>query len=107
MTKEKSIKDYQYIVDSWIRDHGGYWSPLSMTCAIVEEVGEIAREINLIEGFKPRKTEEKTDLAGEIGDLIFSIICLANHYQIDLEDSILKTIKKYSTRDANRFSVSE
>ncbi|MFX1274887.1 MAG: nucleotide pyrophosphohydrolase [Promethearchaeota archaeon] len=100
---EESLQDIQKKVDDWIIRNGGYWNPLSMTCAIIEEVGEVAREINSIEGYKPKKSYEKSDLAEEMGDLVFSIICLANYYQVDLGDSILKTIKKYSTRDANRF----
>ena len=46
MLTENSFKEIQKRVDIWIREHGGYWSPLSMTCAIMEELGEVAREIN-------------------------------------------------------------
>ena len=103
MSDKINLNEIQEKVDFWITNHGGYWSPLSMMCAIIEEVGEVAREINGMEGFKPPKIEVKSDLEGELGDLLYSIICLANHYKINLQDAIFNTIKKYSKRDAKRF----
>lgn len=104
MLPENSFKEIQKRVDIWIREHGGYWSPLSMTCAIIEELGEVAREINSREGFKPKK-DEGTDsyLGEELADLIFSIICLANHYDINLSKELESTLLKYSERDSSRF----
>lgn len=55
MKKEKSLKEIQRIIDNWIHMHGGYWPPLSMISAIMEELGELAREINSLEGYKPKK----------------------------------------------------
>lgn len=105
MAEKKTLKDIQHDIDKWIRNHGGYWPPLSMFSAIMEEFGELAREINHLEGFKPKKSTEKNkkDLGEELADLIFSIICLANYYEIDLNEKINNVIKKYSKRDSNRF----
>jgi NTP pyrophosphatase (non-canonical NTP hydrolase) len=70
----------------------------------MEELGEVAREINSLEGFKPRKDDaDKSKLGEELADLIFSIICLANHYRINLSGEFEKSLLKYSERDANRF----
>lgn len=71
-----------------------------MMYAIIEEVGEVAREINNLEGYKPKKTEEKSNLTDELGDLLFSIICLANHYKINLNKPFFYTLRKYSFRYA-------
>lgn len=104
MKKEKSITEIQKIVNNWILEHGGYWPPLSMICAIIEELGEVTKEINSLEGYKPKKTQEiNLNLGEELSDLLFSIICLANFYKIDLGEGILKTIEKYKIRDSNRF----
>ena len=103
MLKYKSLKEFQDIIDGWITTHGGYWSPLSMMCAIVEEVGELSREINHFQGFKPKKEQSDSDLGEEFGDLLFSIICLANHYKIDLDEKLELTIDKYDQRDSTRF----
>ena len=104
MVVENSLDKIQNIVNDWILDHGGYWPPLSMVCAITEELGELAKEVNSLEGFKPKKSGE-TDLSlgEELADLLFSIICFANHYKIDLSTEINKTIIKYNRRDSNRF----
>lgn len=101
----KTLKEIQDKVDNWIQNHGGYWPPLSILSAIMEEVGELAREINFLEGYKPKKDSEKkkTNLGEELADLIFSVICLANYYNIDLTDKIEIILDKYSKRDGSRF----
>lgn len=105
MSKNLSLNDIQSIVDGWIKKHGGYWKPLSMLSASMEELGEISREINNLEGFKPKKekVEQKNQLDEELADLLFSVICIANYYNINLTESFHKVIAKYSKRDSKRF----
>jgi len=104
MIENESLDRIQNKVDKWIKGHGGYWSPLSMLASVMEEVGEISRELNHIEGFKPKKPTEKEDgLGQEIGDLLFSVICLANYYKINLSEEIELVLQKYTKRDADRF----
>ena len=105
MTKKKiPIDEIQYLIDDWSGQHGGYWSPLSMLGAIMEELGELAREINHIEGYKPKKTQIiENNLEEELGDLLFSIICMLNYYNIDIVDTLMKSMKKFFKRDTNRF----
>ena len=106
MIKEDSLKEIQKKTHNWIIKHGGYWSPLSMLAAIVEEIGELARELNHLEGEKPKKEKSnssKDRLGEELGDLLFSITCIANYYEIDLNSHFKKIIEKFTTRDANRF----
>jgi NTP pyrophosphatase (non-canonical NTP hydrolase) len=104
MVKSDTLQDFQTIIDKWIQAHGGYWSPLSMICAIMEELGEVAREINSLEGYKPKMSEDQeSNLAQELADLVFSIICIANYYKIDLGSKLNNTINKYSKRNSKRF----
>lgn len=104
MNQENSLDELQKRVDSWIQDHGGYWSPLAMISAIIEELGEVAKEINSLEGYKPKKNKGfEVNLGQELADLIFSVICLANHYQINLGMEFDNIIKKYTMRDSKRF----
>ena len=101
-----TLKNIQEKINDWIKNHGGYWPPLAMLSAVTEELGELAREINALEGFKPRKSTKEKDLLGEeLADLLFSIICVANHYDIDLNSCLERAILKYTKRDANRFST--
>ena len=104
MVTKNSLKEIQEMVDKWIREHGGYWSSLSMVCAIMEELGEVAREINSLKGYKPKKPGLKNSKLGEeLADLLFSIICLANHNKIDLDKELTNVFNKYSERDSTRF----
>lgn len=105
MDSNKSIKEIQEQIDNFIKNHGGYWSPLSMLAAIMEEVGELAREINHLEKYKPKKAseKEKRNIGEEIADLLFSIVCLANYYNIDLNKELIQALEKYYKRDSNRF----
>jgi NTP pyrophosphatase (non-canonical NTP hydrolase) len=104
MVVENSLGEIQEKVDKWIIDHGGYWPPLSMICAVMEELGELAKEVNSYEGFKPKKPGKKeSNLGEELADLLFSIICIANHFKIDLSTEFDKIIIKYNRRDSKRF----
>ena len=103
---ELTIKQTQKMVDDWIKKYGGgYWPPLSMLASLTEEVGELAREINHSERIKIKKTEEqKADIGLELGDVLFSLICLANHYDVDLQLKFNEVMEKYSKRDKERWS---
>ena len=104
MTLEKTIKILQKEVDFFIGEHGGYWPPLSMLCAIMEELGELAREVNFLEGYKAKKSKNKnSNLGEELADLLFSIICVANYYQINLGKEFHRVINKYKIRDSKSF----
>ena len=103
---EMSIKQAQKMVDDWINQfEEGYWPPLSMLASLMEEVGELAREINHREKFKKKKeTEPEKDIGLEIADVLFSLVCLTNHYGVDLESKFREVMEKYSSRDANRWT---
>jgi NTP pyrophosphatase (non-canonical NTP hydrolase) len=104
--EELTLKQAQKIVNDWINQfEEGYWPPLSMLASLMEEVGELAREINHREKIKKKKqTETEKDIGLEIADVLFSLICLANHYEIDLESKFKEVMEKYSNRDMNRWT---
>jgi len=101
-----TIPEAQELVDQWIsRFEVGYWPPLSMLTALVEEVGELAKEINSQEGHKPKKTDDSdTNITMELGDILFALICLANYYDIGLDDALKQVIAKYEVRDVERWN---
>ena len=101
-----TLKEMQKLVNDWISQfEEGYWPPLSMLASIVEEVGELSREINNFEGFKKKRSQEETSLALELGDVIFSLVCIANYYDVDLEEAFQLVMKKYTARDAKRWTL--
>lgn len=97
MNTAKTVEDLQKKVDKFIKAIGGYWDPFQMFTAIVEEVGELAKELELNHDLRP--TEEAVNLEIEVGDIFFTLICFANAHNISLEQALKKTLAKYSKRD--------
>lgn len=99
------MKDFQDQVDNWISKTMGYWKPHEILARLVEEVGELAREINHKFGPKKKKSsEENKEIGDEMADIIFTLICLANSQKIDLDEHFKKMIDKLNTRDKNRWT---
>ncbi len=100
-----TLREVQQQVDDWVSDVGkGYWSPHEMLARLVEEVGETARLINHLYGPKKKKdSEQAQELSGELADILFAVICLANSQGIDLQDAFEQMMQKYSVRDKDRY----
>ena len=103
-----TIQQAQEIVDQWINTIGvRYYSELTNTAILTEEVGEVARLMARMYGEQSFKNKEqeataKVDLADEMADVLFVLICLANQTGIDLTEAIEKNLEKKSIRDAER-----
>ena len=100
-----SLKEVQNEVDKWVSLHKiGYWKPHEILARLTEETGELAREINHIYGPKKKKSsEEIKELSDEMADIVFTIACLANSLNINLDDSFKRVMEKCYGRDADRF----
>lgn len=98
------LKEAQGTVDRWIKDYGvRYFSELTNLAQLMEEVGELSRLISRTYGDQSFKKGEKNgDLADELGDVLFVLICLANQTGVDLEEALKKNIAKKTKRDARR-----
>ena len=101
---EYTLNNCQELVDNWIQSVGvRYFSELTNTAILMEEVGEIARIMARQYGDQSFKGSEKDiDLAEEMADVLFVLICLANQTGVNLEDAFRKTIEKKSKRDRKR-----
>ncbi|HHI00708.1 MAG: hypothetical protein DRP38_02780 [Thermotogae bacterium] len=95
------MEKLQREVDRVIKSFGGYWEPFEMLAAVIEELGELSREMLKFEGIKEKGEKEK--VKEEIGDVLFALLCIANYYGIDAEGALLESISKYSTRDRDRW----
>ena len=99
-----TIKEAQEKVDRWINTTGvRYFSELTNTAILTEEVGEVARIMARKYGdqsFKENESDE--DLADEFADVMWVLICLANQTGIDLEQSFRKNLEKKTARDFER-----
>jgi len=100
-----SLGEAQRAVDAYIGQFkAGYWPPLSNLARLVEEVGELARELNHRYGHKPKKPgEPEQDLALELADILFVLIAIANEQKIDLDEAFARVLEKYQVRDAGRW----
>lgn len=100
-----SLKDIQKEVDDWTAQFKiQYWQPHEILSRLMEETGELAREVNHRFGPKPKKpTEELKELGDEMGDIIFTLCCFANSQGIDLDEHFKKVMDKCYGRDNDRY----
>ena len=104
-----TIQDAQNNVDHWIKTLGvRYFSELTNMAILTEEVGELARIMARKYGDQSFKKGESGDnLADEMADVLWVLICLANQTGINLEEALQKNFEKKSTRDAQRHQQNE
>lgn len=102
--KQLSITEAQQMVDQWIKSVGvRYFSELTNMAVLTEEVGELARIMARKYGDQSfKKSDEKYDLADEMADVLFVLVCLANQTGVDLNDAFLKNMEKKNNRDKDR-----
>jgi NTP pyrophosphatase (non-canonical NTP hydrolase) len=102
-----SLADSQARVDRWISQYEvGYFHPLTNLARLTEEVGELAREINHRFGQKTKKAgEPEGDLAMEMADILFVLICMANREGIDLQAAFDRMMAKVEARDTSRWTL--
>lgn len=100
------IKDLQLRVDEWIRSYGvRYFGELTNMAILTEEVGELARVIARKYGEQSFKAGEKDDLADEMADVLWVLVCLANQTGVDLEQAIEHNFRKKIERDKERHKL--
>ncbi len=99
-----TLTEAQQIVDRWIKTTGvRYFNELTNMAILTEEVGEVARIMARRYGEQSFKESDKeVDLADEMADVLFVLICLANQTGIDLEKALLKNLQKKEIRDKTR-----
>jgi len=99
-----TIRNAQERVDQWIRTKGvRYFSELTNMAILTEEVGEVARLMSRIYGDQSFKESDKgRDLADELADVLWVLICIANQTGVDLTAALLGNITKKYTRDNTR-----
>lgn len=103
------LSEIQQAVDNWIKTTGvRYFSELTNTAILMEEVGEVARIMARQYGEQSfKKSDTEVNLADEMADVLFVLICLANQTGIDLTAALQKNMEKKSIRDADRHKNNE
>jgi NTP pyrophosphatase (non-canonical NTP hydrolase) len=104
-----TLPEAQNMVDEWIKTIGvRYFSELTNLAILTEEVGELARIMARTYGDQSfKKSDEGKDMADEMADVLWVLICLANQTGVDLNDAFLKNIEKKTSRDKDRHQNNE
>jgi len=99
-----TIEQAQQTIDNWINTTGiRYFNELTNTAILMEEVGEVARIMARQYGEQSFKQSDTTvNLADEMADVLFVLICLANQTGVNLTDALTKNLDKKTKRDAQR-----
>ena len=98
-----TIEEAQLKVDEWIRTIGvRYFNELTNMAILTEEVGELARIMARKYGEQSFKEGEKEDLADEMADVLWVLVCLANQTGVDLTQALERNFEKKSERDGDR-----
>lgn len=102
--QEITINQAQQLIDKWITTTGvRYFNELTNMAILTEEVGEVARIIARKYGEQSfKKSDEDKQLADELADVFFVLICIANQTGVDLTDALHKNLEKKNIRDAVR-----
>ena len=99
MTLEEAQKE----VDSWIKTYGvRYFNELTNMTVLTEEVGELARVMARKYGDQSFKQGEKDNLADEMADVLWVLICLANQTGVNLTEAFRQNLEKKTNRDKDR-----
>ena len=99
MTLEEAQKE----VDQWIKTYGvRYFSELTNMAILTEEVGELARVMARKYGDQSFKAGEKENLADEMADVLWVLVCLANQTGVDLTAAMEANFAKKTSRDKER-----
>jgi NTP pyrophosphatase (non-canonical NTP hydrolase) len=104
-----TIEEAQKQVDEWIKTYGvRYFSELTNMVILTEEVGELARVIARTYGEQSfKKSDEKANLADEMADVLWVLICLANQTGVNLTEAFDKNMQKKTDRDNTRHLENE
>ena len=99
-----TIEEAQHKVDEWIKTYGvRYFSPLTNMAILTEEVGEVARVMARTYGDQSCKpSDECKNLADELADVMWVLMCIANQTGVNLTDAFIKNIEKKTARDCQR-----
>ena len=98
-----TLQEAQAAVDKWIKEYGvRYFDEMTNMAILTEEVGEVARIMARRYGEQSAKDGERLDLADELADVLWVLMCIANQTGVDLTDAFAKNIDKKTSRDKQR-----
>ena len=108
MNNDITLSDVQRQADEWIKTYGvRYFNELTNMAILTEEVGELARVMARTYGEQSFKAGEQPNLAEEMADVLWVLVCMANQTGVDLTEAWRLTIEKKIQRDHTRHKNNE
>lgn len=92
------MKEVQEIVKEFIKKNNLETTPESRTLDIMSELGEVSKEILKSNDYGKQSAVKSDELTQEMGDLLFSLVCLANQFDINLDEALKIVLEKYKKR---------
>ncbi len=104
MNSDLKLNEWQAQVDAWIKEYGvRYFSELTNTAILMEEVGELARLMARTYGDQSfKKSDENKNIGDEMADILWVLMCLANQTGVNLDTALAENFKKKTLRDSER-----
>lgn len=69
---------------------------------LTSEVGELSKEVLKGTDYGNKKFQKTDEWNSEIGDVLFSLICIANQTETNLENCLMYVLDKYEKRFTNK-----
>ena len=108
MNNDITLSEAQQQADEWIKTYGvRYFNELTNMAILTEEVGELARVMARTYGEQSFKAGEQPNLAEEMADVLWVLVCMANQTGVNLTEAWRQTIEKKTRRDSTRHKNNE
>lgn len=102
-----NIKELQGQIKNFCKKNKINHKPEIHALDLTSEIGEISKEILKMSNYGKKSIRYSEEIKGELGDALYSLIALANNFNIDLEEALQMVIKKYENRLAKGSAGSE
>ena len=94
----RSLPIYQSRVAEFVNEHNMDASVDIRLLDLLSELGEVSKEALKASQYGKRQGLQTKDWTAELGDVFFSLVCLANTTGVNLEETLEDTLTKYRQR---------
>jgi NTP pyrophosphatase (non-canonical NTP hydrolase) len=92
------MKELQEKIKKFCKEHNLESPAEHRVLDTMSELGEVAKEILKMSDYGRKPIKYGEELKSELGDLLYSVITIANSFDIDLEEALNMVLEKYKKR---------
>jgi NTP pyrophosphatase (non-canonical NTP hydrolase) len=93
-----TIQELQNRIREFSKAHNLDSAPEYKILDTVSELGEVAKEMLKMTDYGKKKIEFREEMQSELGDLLYSVVTIANSLDVDLEQAVNSVLAKYEKR---------